>query len=743
MLSLLLLQALAVEGGTVHSMIPGEEPRVATVLVEEGKILAVGPDLELPEDCERIDASGLHVVPGLIDGMVHHDLQHDPLYLLSGVSLARDMGNDIGRIFMAAEAGVRNTMPGPDLFICGPIFDGVPPATTEAAVARTPEEVNDKLPRLVDEGIQFATFHLGLPRPAWERLIELGHEYGLGVWGPIPRGLTLREVLAQEQDGVCYLEGFRGEDGALLKGESLQALVDQLAASGAALTPLMRVYGYRTEDPGEAPPSLAYLAPYYVDWWVADREARLSNFEADPEARARGQAGYAELEALLARLHEAGVPLVPGSGAPNPWLLPGEALHEELAAFVAAGIPPYETLRHATSGAAAALGLAEVRGSIRTGLVADLVLSTADPRETLEPLRRPAGLVIRGVHLDGEYLDGLREAIIEQQAQARLEASKPLAILKPELPEGTVVLEGRDDIAARRDADEAREHPVEPHRQIEHACAQAHVQQGGAESGSAREVGYEDDGADRTCIGAQGATAIKPKPSQPEDQHAEGCEREVVGGQGTHRAILFVLGAARTDDPSASEGHAAADCVHHRAAREVVKAHFGEPTTSPHPVADDRIEHGRSERGEDEERGQPRAFCHRARNDRGGGGGEDELKEKKNEERQVVGGAGDRIRWLGCETGESDELVALAKHQTKAEEEKNDRSDGDHSNVLQQHHDSVLLSAETALHEGEPRVHEEHEERGHHDPHAVQHRIQDASFCASESRLCGPPLGAP
>jgi Amidohydrolase family len=447
MILLTLFQAVALQGGTVHTMVPGEPPLEATILVEDGLISAIGADLELPEDARLVDASGLHIVPGLIDGMVHHDLQHDPVYLLSGVSLVRDMGNDVGRIFLSAQPNVRNSMPGPDLFVCGPIFDGVPPATTEAAVVQSAAEVDDKLARLIERGAQFTTFHLGIPHDAWKRLIEASHESELQCWGPLPKGVTLTEALAQGQDGLCYLEGFRGEGGKLLEGEALDAAIAQLKESGAALTPLMRVYGYRTEDPGENSPMLDLIAPYYADWWEHDLSQRKPLME-DPEYITRGRADYAELAALLKQLSDAGVPLVPGSAAPNPWMLPGEALHDELQAFVEAGITPIEALRCATATAATALGVDEQRGTLQVGLSADLVLSSSDPRESLEGLRRPQGVVIRGVWLDHDYLTELRATLIEVQQEARVAAALPLEIEKPELPEGTVVLEGRVESTA-------------------------------------------------------------------------------------------------------------------------------------------------------------------------------------------------------------------------------------------------------------------------------------------------------
>lgn len=59
-------QTVAVTGGTVHT-VEGPTLENATVLVRDGTVEAVGTDVEIPSDAERIDASGAVVTPGLID----------------------------------------------------------------------------------------------------------------------------------------------------------------------------------------------------------------------------------------------------------------------------------------------------------------------------------------------------------------------------------------------------------------------------------------------------------------------------------------------------------------------------------------------------------------------------------------------------------------------------------------------------------------------------------------------------
>ena len=61
---------LAVTNGTVVTVTSGTIEN-GTVLVEDGKIKAVGAGLEIPEGAEVIDAKGGVIMPGLIDCHTH------------------------------------------------------------------------------------------------------------------------------------------------------------------------------------------------------------------------------------------------------------------------------------------------------------------------------------------------------------------------------------------------------------------------------------------------------------------------------------------------------------------------------------------------------------------------------------------------------------------------------------------------------------------------------------------------
>jgi hypothetical protein len=145
---------------------------------------------------------------------------------------------------------------------------------------------------------------------------------------------------------------------------------------------------------------------------------------------------------VLALLDEAGVRLVPGSGAPHPWLMPGVGLVEELELWQAAGLAPERVLRAVTVEAAASLGQAGRRGVLAPGAIADIACFDADPRLDVANLRSPSVVVVRGEVLERELLDELTAGLLAEMA-ARHEAEvRPLEVAKPDRPAGEIVMEG-------------------------------------------------------------------------------------------------------------------------------------------------------------------------------------------------------------------------------------------------------------------------------------------------------------
>ncbi len=452
-------QSLAFTGAVVHSMVDGEEPAVRTVVVVEDRIQALLlPGAPLPEGCEEVALDGLHLVPGLIDGCCNHDVEHDALYVSKGVTLVRDIGNDVHDILLQRLPEQRALVPGPDLFIAGPTLEGVRRQTSSSLPVVAPADAETGLPsvfeRLAAEataaGLQeddfrfdFLCFQPNLPADAWRALVAVAHrELQLEVWGPIPSAVTLKEALEAGQDGFLGLQALlppQVRDWREVTLQDLQPAIAAMGRSSVEVTPLVGVYSRMLADRSEDEKALRLLSPVYAEVWRPLSESWAAQSD---QQRALVEGVVALQRQAVLHLWRAGVPLVPGSGTPNAWLVPGRALLEELDQWVLAGIPTREVLRLATAGAADALGVEAQRGRIAPGLVADLVAVGSDPRETLAGLRDPELVVLRGRLLERWDLEERLTATIAGQDEARALLTAPLEIPLPELTDGKPLLSG-------------------------------------------------------------------------------------------------------------------------------------------------------------------------------------------------------------------------------------------------------------------------------------------------------------
>lgn len=111
------------------------------------------------------------------------------------------------------------------------------------------------------------------------------------------------------------------------------------------------------------------------------------------------------MQAFVKAMHDGGADILAGTDTPNPYVVPGFAIHDELALLVEAGLSEHEALRAATAQPARYLGRVKEFGRIVPGLRADLLLLEENPLEDIAHTRERAGLVIRGRWLPQEELD--------------------------------------------------------------------------------------------------------------------------------------------------------------------------------------------------------------------------------------------------------------------------------------------------------------------------------------------------
>lgn len=417
-----------------------------SVAIEGERITAVGPadTLAPAPGATRVEGGGRTLIPGLFDMHVHLDAAHADdclaLHVANGVTTVQCMSGSPWHLGLRGQLERRERL-GPRLFTTGPTTATLRVHTTEQAE----RAVREQRAAGYDGVKMYGDGQDTMPVETYRRLVATGHEVGMRIVGHAPRNLPFQVVLEARQDSIDHMEEivyteasfapvlgpwvaiqFGRQDFAAypelpaaapdfrpLLGDEIAALAARVRAAGLCVTPTLITFAtiQATTDEGIqallARDELRYVPPTVSRAWVPER-ARFRNGGWKPNlARISGYlARNAELQGELVRaFHAAGVPLMTGTDAPFDCVVPGFALHDELARFVAAGLTPLEALRCATLVPARFLGLADGSGTIRAGARADLVLLEGDPLADIAATRRSAGVVLRGRWLARETLD--------------------------------------------------------------------------------------------------------------------------------------------------------------------------------------------------------------------------------------------------------------------------------------------------------------------------------------------------
>jgi hypothetical protein len=156
------------------------------------------------------------------------------------------------------------------------------------------------------------------------------------------------------------------------------------------------------------------MSPAAVASWNPDTDFRLRGLpDEDLETV---QILFDESFRRVAALHEAGVPILAGTDAPNPHVLHGYSIHEELALLHEAGLSNFDALVTATRAPAEFLGTPDEFGTVQVGRRADLILARGNPLDDLGALASPVGVVLRGDYHSRAELDAALEEVAASYA---------------------------------------------------------------------------------------------------------------------------------------------------------------------------------------------------------------------------------------------------------------------------------------------------------------------------------------
>ncbi|SFQ33301.1 Amidohydrolase family protein [Amycolatopsis arida] len=438
----------------------GRPGRPATVVLVGDRIVAVGhtPARGFPPGARVLRLPGKYLIPGLWDMHVHSvplDRVYPPLYVVNGVTGVREMyGYFHPALHDLRERIDRGEVLGPRMVIASTIIDGPHSihAPTGAAQVATPDEARAAVRAAAARGADFVKAYSFLGAETFAAVAAEARRQRLPVVGHVPERVSAGEASDQGLRSIEHLFGMflatsadedrirveitrepvdperpiewflraRRLEGTAVAGydpAKADALFARLRRNGTWQSPTLTVLRSLSLPVAAFDPDderLAYLPPTIVDYWWRQLE---STAPGTPEQIAERRAFFAAQRRLVGTLDRAGVGLLAGTDANNPFCFPGFGLHDELDLLVEAGLSPARALRAATLDAARFLGLAHTTGTITPGASADLVVLDADPLADIRNTRRVHAVVLRGRYLSPEerrrVLADIREAARE------------------------------------------------------------------------------------------------------------------------------------------------------------------------------------------------------------------------------------------------------------------------------------------------------------------------------------------
>jgi hypothetical protein len=408
---------IALVGATVIDG-SGRPPIHDAVIIIDGEhveVVGSADAVSVPGSAQTIDLTGHWIIPGLIDADVEAAAWALPRFLAYGVTSVRDLSSQTEAIQVLAQDVDLGALVSPRIYFAGtPVGDGHAGQGMSTVDAR----------RAVDDnsiaGTHYISVDPSLSGNLLAAVIDEATSFELKVGGIL--GLT--DAVSAARAGMHSIErlsgipqaaagsatpfysayrqsfnqgwGYEQQAWSRLRPASVDRVAKELADLHVTITPALILHETTAnlDDPGqlERPDPDAVPSEIALGWDGASlmRERRWSA----ADLRAFRQSRPVQ-DRFVEQFQAQGGTITVGTGAPQPYLVPGMSLHQEMELLVRAGLEPMVVLMAATSGNAAAMGLDSL-GILMGGQVADLVVLAADPLQDIRNTRAVINVMYRG-----------------------------------------------------------------------------------------------------------------------------------------------------------------------------------------------------------------------------------------------------------------------------------------------------------------------------------------------------------
>ncbi|HEX7192089.1 MAG TPA: amidohydrolase family protein [Thermoanaerobaculia bacterium] len=390
-----------------------------TIIVIRGnKIVAVGPNVEIPADAKRIDAAGKTVIPGLWDMHVHLGDTDGLLNIASGITSVRDLANDIDYVTGLRKQFADGTLVGPRVLLAGFLDGPGPYAGPTKVLVDNQDEIKKAIDKYASLGYVQIKIYSSIKPELVPFITTYAHSKGMRVSGHIPAFMYADQAVQEGYDEIQHANFLLLNFLRDVKDTRTPARFTSIAERGGSIDlhseEAKKFFDLLIEHKTVIDPTLATFEPMFVAKPGVMPEAELAIADRMPPQVRRefltgglpdagsekSVAGYAKMIEFVRELHAHGIRIVAGTDA-----LAGFTLHRELELYAKAGIPNPEILQLATLGAARVMHRDAELGSVAPGKLADLVVIDGDPVANISDVRKVRTIVKGGNVFDAAEVD--------------------------------------------------------------------------------------------------------------------------------------------------------------------------------------------------------------------------------------------------------------------------------------------------------------------------------------------------
>ena len=388
-------ETFVVHAGQLFNGTSPELQREVDIVIEGHRIREVTGHRADLHNGRVVDASGLTVMPGLIDMHAHLDfarLGHKlgRIWLAYGVTSVRDPASDPYGILERREAVESGARLGPREFATGRMFDGTRIYYSGDTAISTGAELQRELDRADQLEFDMIKTYVRLSDLMQKRIIDFAHEHGMPISSHELYPAVALGADAVEHIGGTSRRGYNPKVSALRR--SYEDVIQLLAQSGMTITPTVGLMGGHQlavdRDPTIVEDTQFTLFPTPTIESARRSAARNRGVNASQIQRVQ------PMNETVRRIVRAGGHVV--AGTDSPFIPYGLALHTEIAGYVDGGLTPFEALQTATVAAARALGQEGTLGVIAAGSLADLVAVEGDPLTDITSTRKVEFVIKNG-----------------------------------------------------------------------------------------------------------------------------------------------------------------------------------------------------------------------------------------------------------------------------------------------------------------------------------------------------------